>query len=1172
MNKYLSHIILIFALFAGLGEVYAQTAPEPGTEIPNIVSTTYTEADTNTDVEVYSNEVLVTVQDNPEFSFFPNESYKDFRGTQFEITHFVRNDGNTVADILVKGYNAAEDDDYDIQNLSWTNSQVYKTVANSDTITTQVELQPGQTLEISYSGEISVNEDRDTLTAVMIFEATDLRTGKTLYVYDDIGIKIGAIVDIQKEQTGDAVKTQGDTFTYRIMGENVGDMTALPRDIIIDGIESNQVILIDSVPNNLTFQQFGTFDKGFPLYHVVGAGEREFSSTLPDDLGSVDVIGVGFDSLQVGETFDINFDVRINDNATGDITNVAQLTYVDPEGTVTTVAASNLVAATLPEMGAGIDYYTNEDFEQKTSTSSIGELLHIQADASVCNENRSVIETVTIDLTSDLTGDMERFTGIETGPNTGVFRIPNEVPTRDGSENEVVPYNEILETVEDDIIIAQLGCNAINQGGPGGGGGPVEIFAQVAVDPYGIVFDSETNEVVEGAEVRIIDVTGANNGGNPGGPATVYTANGVGITDNIQISGVRGKYRFPFLLPGTYRLDVIAPEGYEFASDVPVDSLDPTRKVDLNASYGQEFEIVNNPAGLDFDIPLDPLALGVLFVNKTVDRKAAGVGDFVNYSIEIRSQAVNTVNDLILYDNLPFGFTYQTGTARLDGQSIADPTGGTGPALEFDLGSIDPGQTMTLTYRVYIGIGAERGDGVNTARVQSDGVIVRTSNDAKVKIEVTGGAFNDDAFIVGKVFLDCNEDNMQDASEPGIPGVRLYLENGNYVITDSEGKYTFYAIKPNKHVLKLDNYSLPEGSKLKVLDNRHAFDPSSRFVDVTKGEMHRADFAVCECSEATFAEIKRRADLLDGTQKSNLETSMSQSFSLQERSAVSSRGSYNQASGTAGSAKALELNATPGEKVEAVSETMIDTTVSESNPVEDIEQALMNADDGTDFLNIADGDTVKTDQITLLAKGTKGTVFDVFINDEVVSSDRIGQRSVLTNRKLQVWEFVSVSLQPGTNSIRLVETDPFGNIRGEKVIQVHTPGKLATLDMTVPRNNVSADGVSTAIVRIELLDENGINIGARLPVTLDVSFGTWKVEDVNEKEPGTQVFIEGGVAEFELQSTIEPNTSKVRAYVGEIYDEAKVEFLPDLRPMLAAGILEGTVRLRDPLNINQNVE
>merc|ERR1711879_439026 len=147
-------------------------------------------------------------------------------------------------------------------------------------------------------------------------------------------------------------------------------------------------------------------------------------------------------------TFDINFDVRINDNATGDITNVAQLTYVDPEGTVTTVAASNLVAATLPEMGAGIDYYTNEDFEQKTSTSSIGELLHIQADASVCNENRSVIETVTNDLTSDLTGDMERFTGIETGPNTGVFRIPNEVPTRDGSENEVVPYNEILETVE----------------------------------------------------------------------------------------------------------------------------------------------------------------------------------------------------------------------------------------------------------------------------------------------------------------------------------------------------------------------------------------------------------------------------------------------------------------------------------------------------------------------------------------------------------------------------------------------------------------------------------------------------------------------------------------------------------------------------------------------------
>lgn len=75
---------------------------------------------------------------------------------------------------------------------------------------------------------------------------------------------------------------------------------------------------------------------------------------------------------------------------------------------------------------------------------------------------------------------------------------------------------------------------------------------------------------------------------------------------------------------------------------------------------------------------------------------------------------------------------------------------------------------------------------------------------------------------------------MQNGAELGIPGVRLYLENGNYVITDSNGMYSFYAIKANKHVLKLDNYSLPAGAKMKVLDNRHAFDPSSRFVDVKK--------------------------------------------------------------------------------------------------------------------------------------------------------------------------------------------------------------------------------------------------------------------------------------------------------------------------------------------------
>ncbi|MFH4234105.1 SdrD B-like domain-containing protein, partial [Acinetobacter baumannii] len=73
---------------------------------------------------------------------------------------------------------------------------------------------------------------------------------------------------------------------------------------------------------------------------------------------------------------------------------------------------------------------------------------------------------------------------------------------------------------------------------------------------------------------------------------------------------------------------------------------------------------------------------------------------------------------------------------------------------------------------------------------------------------------------------------VQDAGEVGVPGVRIYLEDGSYVVTDSEGKYDFYGISAKTHVLKVDRTSLPVDSELVLIGNRQAGDPNSRFVDL----------------------------------------------------------------------------------------------------------------------------------------------------------------------------------------------------------------------------------------------------------------------------------------------------------------------------------------------------
>ncbi len=51
-------------------------------------------------------------------------------------------------------------------------------------------------------------------------------------------------------------------------------------------------------------------------------------------------------------------------------------------------------------------------------------------------------------------------------------------------------------------------------------------------------------------------------------------------------------------------------------------------------------------------------------------------------------------------------------------------------------------------------------------------------------------------------------DTTVDAGE-GIAGVRVYLEDGRYAVTDDEGKYHFEGLTPGSHVVQLDTITLP---------------------------------------------------------------------------------------------------------------------------------------------------------------------------------------------------------------------------------------------------------------------------------------------------------------------------------------------------------------------------
>jgi uncharacterized repeat protein (TIGR01451 family) len=425
------------------------------------------------------------------------------------------------------------------------------------------------------------------------------------------------------------------------------------------------------------------------------------------------------------------------------------------------------------------------------------------------------------------------------------------------------------------------------------------------VDPSGVVYDAVTRLPVPGSVVTLAP-SGVCTGWNPataivGAGAGGYTVNGANISMTV---GADGFYQYLFA-PGAgapascaFALTVTPPATHRFVSGliapepgtlsapgaparvylVQPQAVAPTAGVGVGTRYFLGFTGGNNVASIIHNhIALDPSTAPKLVLTKTGDKRMAELGDTVVYTLSVRNVAGEALPQVTLRDRLPAGFTLIMGTAKAQLNAgtwipAVDPAGNLGPVLGFNLGPLGVNATITIQYRVRIGVGAMQGTGINTAKAHGCGApagcldpvtlqpLISTvdSNQGQHKVVVTGGVFTDNACVLGKVFVDCNNNHIQDAEELGIPGVRLYFENGQFMVTDSEGKYSICGLTPRSHVLTPDPSTLPRGSVLTTTSNRNLGDANSLFIDLKNGELHRGDFAEGSCSNPVLEQVKAR--------------------------------------------------------------------------------------------------------------------------------------------------------------------------------------------------------------------------------------------------------------------------------------------------------------------------
>ncbi|KRG68259.1 DUF11 domain-containing protein, partial [Pseudoxanthomonas dokdonensis] len=252
-----------------------------------------------------------------------------------------------------------------------------------------------------------------------------------------------------------------------------------------------------------------------------------------------------------------------------------------------------------------------------------------------------------------------------------------------------------------------------------------------------------------------------------------------------------------------------------------------------------------------------------LAVEKTGSTRDAEIGDLVNYSIRVRNNGDGVAIRPLLVDRLPAGFSVLQDSLRVTGANVESVEGVPGPRIEVTLDRIDPGAEVLLTYSVRLGVGSLEGDGINRVhaecREQASDTSTRTcSNESRWKVDVDAGVFTEEGCVVGQIFVDCSANSIKDEEELGIPGVRLYFEDGTFLISDSEGKYSYCGLRATTHVLKVDKITLPTRSRLVTSSSRNVGDAGSLIIDLKKGELHRADFIEGSCNSDVIEQVKAR--------------------------------------------------------------------------------------------------------------------------------------------------------------------------------------------------------------------------------------------------------------------------------------------------------------------------
>ncbi|TET88557.1 MAG: DUF11 domain-containing protein [Sulfurovum sp.] len=735
---------------------------------------------------------------------------------------------------------------------------------------------------------------------------------------------------------------------------------------------------------------------------------------------------------------------------------------------------------------------TNPIIMSDASLYDIDDLLIIEVKDVDRNVDSTVRDVIQVTITSP-SGGTETIQLVETSANSGVFTgylpaVSGASAPHDGSLH-VDPGEQIEVNYEDQDSSVKVDA--------------------ATIAPYSHVFATEDGISLANIEVSLVEVSTGSVVAQ-----TKSTKQIAGSTDNGDSKVAANSsivFRFGSAPAGKYRIEVNDPDNsYYFPSVFSPNELKQYNyEVKEMVSYGETFSHRGGVLPV-MDIPLDR-DRAVVWIGKQVNKDAVSIGEIVQYTLAVHNDGNSRARDLVVDDHLPLGVKYKKGTSKLEGADITPSVSEDGKHLYYKIAEVEAKSTATITFIAEITAGVVNGEAINEAWVSGQGI--PRSNRASATVRVKEELMRSKGIIIGQIYECAYENNKKGH---GVANVRLYMENGTYVVTDKNGKYHIEGVDAGTHVVQMDVDMLPDGYEMgkNAKNARFAGRDFSQFVDVGRGALKRVDF----CLNRTVV-VKQDANAI------RAKTKVADIYDYTIPTAVPTMPKYNRSH--LGSLKGKTEILWPPEKfVPSIPSTRIAVVHDKNQKAE------------------------------------------VWLNDQKVSMLNYDGRKTDTNNSTVIDTYKGVDLLDQTNTITVKILNKQNQVIKTLTRILHVSSAPVKVEYIAKNSFAVADGKHSPVIAVKFIDADGYPLRAGITGTFSIEapYQSQVALDQLQENPlggatgeNRYTIHSGGIAYIKLQPTTQSGTASLHFKIQERDEVIRAWLKPQLREWIMVGFAEGTV-------------